>query len=287
MTHSDSLLYIRVADAQDAVYQLFSSNMWSFASNAIAGSLKKKVQSSRCNLSNPDCSDDDVSSCASREEGLECTICCESFNIVENIPYVLWCGHTMCKNCILGLQWAVVKFPTLPIQLPLFISCPWCNLLSFRLVYKGNLKFPRKNYFLLWMVESMNGERAKFHSSGHEERHSLAASSGGTSSSQHHRRNPVARAESSSARDGNVVGNDSSTYSISASFQKLLVCFIQLTAKFPLVIMFLLIVLYAVPASAAVLLLYVLVTFLFALPSFLILYFAYPTLEWLVREIFT
>ncbi|KAI4966360.1 hypothetical protein ZWY2020_041197 [Hordeum vulgare] len=71
-----------------------------------------------------------------------------------------------------------------------------------------------------------------------------------------------------------------------ACLQKLMVCFVQLTAKFPLVIMFLLIVLYAVPASAAVLLLYVLVTFLFALPSFLILYFAYPTLTG-SREIFT
>ncbi|KAL4275360.1 hypothetical protein AHAS_Ahas20G0099400 [Arachis hypogaea] len=40
---------------------------------------------------------------------------------------------------------------------------PWCNLLSFRLVYQGNIKFPRKNYFLLWMVESMNGDRGKSH----------------------------------------------------------------------------------------------------------------------------
>ncbi|CAI0627009.1 unnamed protein product [Linum tenue] len=58
-------------------------------------------------------------------------------------------------------------------------------------------------------------------------------------------------------------------------------------AKFPLVIIFLLIILYAVPASAAILALYVLITVLFALPSFLILYFAYPSLDWLVREIIT
>uniref|UniRef100_A0A0E0NRE6 RING-type domain-containing protein n=1 Tax=Oryza rufipogon TaxID=4529 RepID=A0A0E0NRE6_ORYRU len=259
--------------------------MWSFASNAIAGSIRKKAQPSKCSQSNPDCSDDDVSSCASREEGLECPICWESFNLVENVPYVLWCGHTMCKNCILGLQWAVVKFPTLPIQLPLFISCPWCNLLSFRLVYKGNLKFPRKNYFLLWMVESMNGERAKFHSPSHEERHSLCPSGGGPSSSQHHRR-PAPRAESASGRERSVAGNVFNTYSISASLQKIMLSFVQMTAKFPLVIIFLLIVLYAVPASVAVLVLYVLVTVLFALPSFLILYFAYPSLDWLVREIF-
>jgi hypothetical protein len=76
------------------------------------------------------------------------------------------------------------------------------------------------------------------------------------------------------------------TYSISASLQKIMLSFVQMTAKFPLVIIFLLIVLYAVPASVAVLVLYVLVTVLFALPSFLILYFAYPSLDWLVREIF-
>uniref|UniRef100_A0A0A9CV05 RING-type domain-containing protein n=1 Tax=Arundo donax TaxID=35708 RepID=A0A0A9CV05_ARUDO len=259
--------------------------MWSFASNAIAGSLKKKLQPARCSISNLDCSDDEVSSCTSREEGLDCPICWESFNLVENVPYVLWCGHTMCKNCILGLHWAVVKFPTLPIQLPLFITCPWCNLLSFRLVYKGNLKFPRKNYFLLWMVESMNGERAKFHSTSHDEHHSSLPSGGSPSSSHHQRRNAV-RPVSSSARDTNVFRNFFQTDNISVSLQKLMVCFVQMTAKFPLVIIFLLIVLYAVPASAAVLVLYVLVTFLFALPSFFILYFAYPTLDWLVREIF-
>ncbi|GJV78147.1 RING/U-box superfamily protein, partial [Tanacetum coccineum] len=131
--------------------------MWGFASNAVAGTSGLK------NASN-NYSDDEISE-NSGDEGFECPICWESFNIVENIPYVLWCGHTLCKNCVLGLQWAVVKLPTLPIQLPFFISCPWCNLLSFRLVYKGNLKFPRKNYFLLWMVESMNGDRVKSHSS--------------------------------------------------------------------------------------------------------------------------
>ncbi|KAL6994167.1 hypothetical protein U1Q18_012274 [Sarracenia purpurea var. burkii] len=139
--------------------------MWNFASNCTAGSIRLKSESKKPTESSVECSDDEVSSNSSREEGLlECPICWESFNIVENVPYVLWCGHTLCKNCILGLQWAVVKFPTLPIQLPLFISCPWCSLLSPRLVYKGNLKFPRKNFFLLWMVESMNGDRVKSHS---------------------------------------------------------------------------------------------------------------------------
>src|ERR1044072_2002531 len=137
--------------------------MWNFASNCIAGNVELKNDSQKLTHSGSECSDDETS-IVGREEGLECPVCWESFNIVENVSYVLWCGHTLCKNCILGLQWAVVKFPTLPVQLPLFISCPWCNLLSFRLVYRGNLKFARKNYFLLWMVESMNGDRVKSHS---------------------------------------------------------------------------------------------------------------------------
>jgi hypothetical protein len=73
---------------------------------------------------------------------------------------------------------------------------------------------------------------------------------------------------------------------VQASLRKSLSFLVHLTAKFPLVFIFVLIVLYAIPASAAVLLLYIVITVLFALPSFLILYFAYPSLDWLVREIF-
>ncbi|XP_026402268.1 uncharacterized protein LOC113297903 [Papaver somniferum] len=72
------------------------------------------------------------------EELLECPICWESFNLVENTPYILWRGHTLCKTCILSLQWAAVRFPSFPIQLPLFVSCPWCQLLSFRVIWKSN-----------------------------------------------------------------------------------------------------------------------------------------------------
>ncbi|KAH8511023.1 hypothetical protein H0E87_008532 [Populus deltoides] len=133
--------------------------MLNFASNCLAGSVSMNNSTKPTQV--PSEYSDDEASSDSREEALECPICWESFNIVENVPYVLWCGHTLCKNCVLGLQWAVVKFPTLPIRLPLSISCPWCNLSSFRFVYRGNLKFPRKNYFLLWMVESKNGDRDK------------------------------------------------------------------------------------------------------------------------------
>ncbi|XP_010258970.1 PREDICTED: uncharacterized protein LOC104598542 [Nelumbo nucifera] len=267
--------------------------MWGFASNATAGTIGLKNGSEKPNRSVSDCSDDEVSSNTSREEGLECPICLESFNIVENVPYVLWCGHTLCKNCVLGLQWAVVKFPTLPVQLPLFIACPWCHLLSFRLAYKGNLKFPRKNFFLLWMVEGMNGDRVKFHSplcGDHQPVWSSNnnAASGSQVNHSSIRRVQYVRQTEQSVPNGNhvnSVANYLNMERLHASVRKSLVFFAHLTAKFPLVIIFLLIVLYAIPASAAILTLYILITVLFALPSFLILYFAYPSLDWLVREI--
>lgn len=71
------------------------------------------------------------------------------------------------------------------------------------------------------------------------------------------------------------------------SLRKSLVFFAHMTAKFPLIVMFLLIVLYAIPTSTAILALYILITLVFALPSFLILYFSLPSLDWLVREIIT
>ena len=268
---------------------------WGFASNAISGGVGLKITCTNPSTSVADCSDDEVSSCASRDEGLECPICWESFNIVENVPYVLWCGHTLCKNCVLGLQWAVVKFPTVPIQLPLFISCPWCHLLSFRLVYKGNLKFPRKNFFLLWMVENMNSDRAASRSSRGDHRAAWPSSgalpSVSTNGYHHHhsRRAAYVRQEQphQNPNQANQLGNYLNVERINASLRKSLAFFVHLTAKFPLVIIFLLIVLYAIPASAAILALYLLITILFALPSFLILYFAYPSLDWLIREIIT
>ncbi|KAK1295694.1 hypothetical protein QJS10_CPB15g01353 [Acorus calamus] len=271
--------------------------MWSFASNAIGGTMAPRSGHLKPSNAYSECSDDEASSLHEKEEGLECPICWESFNIVENVPYVLWCGHTLCKNCVLGLQWAVVKFPTLPIQLPLFISCPWCNLLSFRLVYKGNLKFPRKNFFLLWMVESMNGDRNKSHSCFGGDHQSVWPStgrdmaSGGGEGGHHGNFRRVApsymQLEASHTNPNHMMANYLNLESFQASLRKSLVIFAHLTAKFPLVIIFLLIILYAIPASAAILAVYILVTVLFALPSFLILYFAYPSLDWLVREIIT
>lgn len=266
--------------------------MWNCASSYIAGTVGLKNDVRKRAQDSVDCSDDEGSSITSREEGLECPICWESFNLVENIPYVLWCGHTLCKNCILGLQWAVVKFPTLPLQLPLFISCPWCNLLSLRLVYRGNLRFPRKNFFLLWMLESMNGDRVKSHSTVCGDHETVSPSSTKTSGiftgnnlrrGQHsHHSEP-----SELSHDGNHFNTFHAIERLLMSIRRCLLFFVHLTAKFPLVIMFLIIILYAIPACATVLALYILITVVFALPSFLILYFAYPSLDWLVREIIT
>lgn len=269
--------------------------MWNFASNCMAGNIRLKNEPSKPIEGALECSDDEASSDSSREEGLECPICWESFNIVENVPYVLWCGHTLCKNCVLGLQWAVVKFPTLPIQLPLFISCPWCNHLSPRLVYKGILKFPRKNFFLLWMIESLNGDRVKSSSAFCGDHPPTWLSNGKIATGSHVSHPTFRRGQhihsSESSGPNHSRNNHVSTYftaeSLHTSLRKSLVFFVHLTAKFPLVLIFLLIVLYAIPASAAILALYVLITVLFALPSFLILYFAYPSLDWLVREIIT
>ncbi|KAF6176509.1 hypothetical protein GIB67_007892 [Kingdonia uniflora] len=215
------------------------------------------------------------------EELLECPICWDSFNIVENVPYILWCGHTLCKTCILSLRWAEVKLPTLPVQLPLFVSCPWCQLLSFRLVWKGNLRFPRKNFFLLWLVESANGNRVRYcpssscdHNFVLPSNRSTVSRNGSSSSSEYLHETPR-----SSPRD-----RQRTNHSLLGGW-RILTLLMNLTAKFPVVIIFMLIVLYVIPASAAILVLYLLITFLFALPSILVLYFSYPILDWLVREI--
>lgn len=254
--------------------------MWSFASNAIA-SFGPKKNSLELTQGCSEFSDDEVCSNTSREEGLECPICWESFNIVENVPYVLWCGHTLCKNCVLGLQSAILSFSSQKIQIPFFISCPWCYLLSFRLVYKGNLRFPRKNFFLLWMVESLNGDRMKSCSTNCGDHQPIWSPTCNGSL----RRPPITPrlgqlGSSTSSDDG---GRNVERHPF--SLPKSLDFFIHFTSKFPLVIIFLLIVFFVIPASAAILALYLIVTLLFAIPSFVILYFTYPTLDWLVREI--
>lgn len=201
-----------------------------------------------------------------KEERLECPICWESFNVVENVPYVLWCGHTICKYCLLGLQRAVVnKSSGFPFQLPFFVACPWCNFLSLRLVCNGTVKFPSKNYYLLWMVETMNGSRSD---------------NKRVTSEQRDMKNNTASDDNRGWWNGLT-----RTGRLHDTVCKSMAIVAHLLAKFPLVVIFLLVALYAIPVSAAVLGVYVFLTFALAVPSFLVLYFAVPSLNWLIREI--
>ncbi|KAH0728071.1 hypothetical protein KY284_003936 [Solanum tuberosum] len=263
--------------------------MWRSISNAITSFGQKKecgTPSQACREFSDD--DDAYSNASSEEEGLECPICWESFNIVENIPYVLWCGHTLCKHCLLGLKSASWKFSTQQVQIPLFISCPWCNMLTFRLALSGNLKSPSKNFFLLWMVESKNGDRGKSPSTicrDHQQEMPIQCTSvtGNNTSVMNYRR--VRRLGSPGSSTSSY--NHTSAQRAHSSLHKSLDLFIRITSKFPLVLVLLLLVMFAIPSCAAVLALYLLITILFGLPSFLVLYFAYPALEWLIKEITT
>ncbi|KAK1564461.1 hypothetical protein Q3G72_003772 [Acer saccharum] len=71
---------------------------------------------------------------------------------------------------------------------------------------------------------------------------------------------------------------------LNLSLRKSLLFFAQLTTKLPLIVLLILIVMYAIPASAAILALYILITIVFAIPSVLVLYFAFPSLDCLQRH---
>ncbi|XP_010471525.1 PREDICTED: uncharacterized protein LOC104751304 isoform X1 [Camelina sativa] len=219
-----------------------------------------------------------------KEERLECPICWESFNVVENVPYVLWCGHTICKYCLLGLQRAVViKSSALPFQLPFFVACPWCNILSLRLVCNGTIRFPSKNFYLLWMVESVNGCRSQSRTddkrvaSGQRDMRNRCDGVSDTASER--------LLDNSRSWWNGVTRGYYRTGRLHDSVCKSMALVAHLLAKFPLVVIFLLMALYAIPVSAAVLGIYFFVTFALAVPSFLVLYFAFPSLNWLIREI--
>ncbi|KAG6553564.1 hypothetical protein Mapa_004477 [Marchantia paleacea] len=231
----------------------------------------------------------------SAEDGLECPVCWEGFNDAENTPYVLWCGHSLCKTCVIGLQWAVIKFPGLPLQLPLFIACPWCQFLTCRITWKGNLKYPCKNFFLLWILESLRGDnvRQRPHSDAVEGVACGSPMRPPTSSvvygvrprqlrvpSEHHQRSGTAyllEAVQGSWDMAHWQNRLARTVSL----------FVQFTAKLPLVFLFLFIICYVLPFSTLILAVYCVVTVLFAVPSFLVVYFSFPSLDWLAREIVT
>ncbi|KAK6133886.1 hypothetical protein DH2020_032376 [Rehmannia glutinosa] len=205
--------------------------MWRSISHSIPGFGRKKNVTELARACH-DVSDDETSSNASIDEGLECPICWESFNIVENVPYqeLLPSLDGREKN---GDR---VKSPSSICRDRQQIWSPRCSSVI-------------RNY------------------------------SSNTSNRRMHR---LSRPNSSNNRDP----NSDSSERLQLSFHKSLDFFIRMTAKFPLVIL-LLIVIFAIPTSAAVLMLYLVITIVFALPSFLVLYFAYPALDWLGREIRT
>ncbi|XP_031116559.1 uncharacterized protein LOC116020216 [Ipomoea triloba] len=262
--------------------------MWRSISNAVSSFGQKKDSATPNQVCHEISDDDETCSNDSSGEGLECPICWESFNIVENVPYVLWCGHTICKNCMLGLKWAALKFSMHQIQIPLFISCPWCNLLTLRLVYKGHVKFPSKNFFLLWMVESRNGDRAKSPSSICRDHQQLWPPRGvsviGNTTTINRRPHRLGNLRSNSGAHSHI-SNTSTNQRPQFSLHKSLDFFIHLTSKFPLVILLLLVIFAIIPSSVAIIVVYLVLTILFALPSFVVLYFSYPALDWLAREI--
>lgn len=287
-------LLIRIQNRSGTVYltdqDCFFTTMWGFTSKSIgsAGFYKSSTEQGQAGIES---SDDETCSRHSSEEGMECPICCDSFNIVENVPYVLWCGHTLCKNCLLGLQLASFKVSNHKVQIPLFIPCPWCHLLTLRLLYKGNLKFPSKNYFLLWMLENLNHDRMKSPSFAAEDHQMLCSSRstsfiGSHSASINIRRSPCLE---QSGSNNNGRGGITRFLGLQRprTFHKSLDYFIHFMLKTLLVILLLTIVLFAIPCSFAILALYLLITVLFAVPSFLVLYFAYPVLDWLARELAT
>ncbi|KAL1216765.1 hypothetical protein V5N11_025262 [Cardamine amara subsp. amara] len=259
--------------------------MWKLASKSIKEGFKSKGEEATTKPRKaPEESSGDGRK-TTKEEKLECPICWESFNVFENVPYVLWCGHTICKYCLLGLQRAVViKSLALPFQLPFFVACPWCNILSLRLVCNGKIRFPSKNFYLLWMVESMNGCRSN----------SRGDNKNVTSGQRDVRKRcdgvSITASDDERFLDNHGWWNDLTrgffrTGILHDSVCKSMALVARLLAKFHLVVLFLLMALYAIPASAAVLGIYFFVTFALAVPSFLVLYFAFPSLNWLIREI--
>lgn len=225
----------------------------------------------------------------SLEEGLECPVCWESFDDGDSTPYILWCGHSLCKSCVLSLGWATMKFFGLPLHLPLFICCPWCQFLTPRFKWKGQLRYPCKNFFLLWVVESLQGERGRprIFSEDNESSPSFGlvtiifprARLQGDVVGQRH--------PGSIGRQYAVLaGNERwSLMRCQRSAARMLASFLQFTARIPLVLLLLFIVVYVLPFSTLVLALYCVITVLLAVPSFMVLYFAYPSIDWLVRAI--
>lgn len=53
---------------------------------------------------------------------MDCSICYLPFDLKENLPLVLNCGHTFCKMCL-------DNFTQKCIELKIDFSCPFCKKL--------------------------------------------------------------------------------------------------------------------------------------------------------------
>ncbi|XP_042506636.1 uncharacterized protein LOC122082891 [Macadamia integrifolia] len=217
------------------------------------------------------------------EDSLECPICWESFNLVENVPHVLWCGHSLCKTCLLSLQPAEIKFPILSIHIPVLLSCPWCQLLCFKLVWKGDLRFPRKNFFLLWLVETATGYRTtNCPSSSSKDQKFLQplttdlVTQGGCLS-------PPSEEHLHEHSQGFLDARQTMNH-LQSSLQRSFSSLVQLTVKLPIVFIVMLFLSYVIIGSIVVLVFYLLITFIFAVPSLWLLCFFQPMLERLARD---
>ena len=187
-----------------------------------------------------------------------------------------------------------MRLPITPVQLPLFIACPWCQSLSCRLVWKGKLKYPCKNFFLLWLVESMKSGNAKENSvkgdistrkSGKEDDKAVSA--------QHlHQQNysgvsqqvPFYNGFSSSSLSSSLIlpilpQSHSRVFFFRGLLTRIVRFCAQLMAKFLSLLIVLFLLFCVLPYFCA--------TLFFAFPSFLVVYFAFPSLSWLLREIIT
>ncbi|KAH0969053.1 hypothetical protein GBA52_029082 [Prunus armeniaca] len=103
-----------------------------------------------------------------------CRKCALRFMVVA-IPSV--------KIAFLGLQWAVVKFPHFTNSSFLFLShAHGAYLFVLPAGLQGKSQIPSQElYFLLWMVESMNGDRVKSHSTFSGDNHPVWPANGNAS----------------------------------------------------------------------------------------------------------
>eukprot|EP00245_Coleochaete_scutata_P007491 TRINITY_DN22914_c0_g1_i1.p1 TRINITY_DN22914_c0_g1~~TRINITY_DN22914_c0_g1_i1.p1 ORF type:complete len:291 (-),score=21.79 TRINITY_DN22914_c0_g1_i1:650-1432(-) len=231
-------------------------------------------------------------------DGLECAICWEPFDADNNCPYALWCGHTLCKTCISGLPWAIFsQIPQLTFQLPCVISCPWCTWLTPRVTIRGNLKYPCKNFSLVWLLDAVKQQEINQNSSDCHQRspvspsRSKGSTSGTSSCSTRHNppeeiasspRNTFVLDNSANNRnavpgpqnlEGSEVGDGGQSgidllilWSFSVLFGAVMFT-LRLCRKLPFVFMLLFLVFCVLPCSGLITAMHFFLSLFFAIPS--------------------